>query len=177
MVCNRCITVLKMSLEELGLIVQDISLGKIDIIGMERLENDGQLNSVLEKLDFEIIIDRNQKIVNEIKTIVDNIFDGHTYNETKMRFSSLLSGKLNINYGSLSSIFSKSEGITLENYIIDKRIDKIKEFLLHTNYPLTQIAFLMGYSSVFYLSSQFKEVTSQNPSSFRKNESWKVKVN
>lgn len=176
MVCNRCITVLKASLEELGLVVQDISLGKVDVIGMGNLKSEDQLNSVLDKLDFKIVIDRNQKIVNEIKIVIDSIFDTLIYSETKVKFSRLLPSKLNLNYDTLSSIFSRTEGLTLENYIIEKRIDKIKEFLVYTDYPLTQISFLMGYSSVFHLSSQFKEITSQNPSSYRKIREEKIKV-
>jgi AraC-like DNA-binding protein len=168
MVCNRCITVLKSALEELHLKVEDISLGKVTVSGLSNLKSTDQLEDPLATLGFELIGDRDQKLVEQIKTIIDKGFKIQLETGDKMKFSTLLSEQLNMSYDSLSAAFSKMTGNTLESYIIGKRIDKIKEFLVYTDLSLTEIAYLTAYSSIFHLSRQFKEQTSFNPSHYRK---------
>lgn len=167
MVCNRCITVLKSSLEELSLAVLDIGLGKVTVSGLSHLKSPALLEDTIKALDFEIIPGKESKLVADIKNIIHEVFKNQTYRDSKVKFSQLLSEKLNLSYDNLSSIFSKAEGLTLSSYIIHKRIEKIKEYLLHTDISLTEIAFLMDYSSVFHLSHQFKVVTSLTPSQFK----------
>lgn len=168
MVCNRCITVLKSGLEELSLTIEDISLGKVTVSGIAGLGSISAIEKLLTSLDFELVKDREQMIVEQIKKTIDEVFKTHIYFETKVKFSKLLSEELHVNYDSLSAVFSRAEGITLESYIINKRIDKIKEYLVYTDLSLTEIAYLTGYSSIFHLSRQFKEHTSFNPSHYRK---------
>lgn len=167
MVCSRCITVLQSSLQELSLAVLDIGLGRVTVSGLSHLKSPAVLEDTIKALDFEIVPNKENRLVAEIKNIIQEVFKNQTYRDSKIKFSQLLSEKLNLSYDILSAAFSKAEGITLNSYIIQKRIEKIKEYLLHTDISLTEIAFLMDYSSVFHLSHQFKVVTSLTPSQFK----------
>jgi len=167
MVCKRCITVLQQSLEKLSLSVEEIYLGKVTVSGLRSLSNMSELDAVLKPLNFEIFKSGDQKLIDQVKKIIDDFYSLETTVDKKVRFSTLLSEKLHVNYDALSALFSKCEGMTLEAYIINKRIDKIKEFLVYTDLTLAQIADLTGYSSMFHLSRQFKRVTSTTPSYFK----------
>lgn len=168
MVCNRCITVLRTALENHQYKVLEISLGQVTLGGQDAGKSLEDLEGILAPLQFELIKDRDTRIIQQIKNLVNEAQAQQRYAEGRLKYSQLLSGALNINYDALSSIFSRTEGVTLESYIINRRIDKIKEYLVYTNLSLTQIAYLTGYSSVFHLSRQFKTQTSYTPSHFRK---------
>lgn len=168
MVCNRCITVLTSALEAFELIVKDVHLGKITVCGLSKLKNLSDLESQLASLGFEVLQNRDEKLVDRIKAIVRTTLQAQSQLLTKVKFSKILSEQLHGSYDSLSAVFAKTEGITLESFIIIQRLDKIKECIVHTELPLTQIAYLNGYSSVFHLSRQFKHHTGITPSHFRR---------
>ncbi len=86
----------------------------------------------------------------------------------KIKLSSFISDKLNKDYDSISSIFSDVEGITLEKYFIQQKIERVKELLVYDELTLSQIASELGYSSVNHLSAQFKKVTGLTPTHFKK---------
>ncbi|HEY0898747.1 MAG TPA: AraC family transcriptional regulator [Sphingobacteriaceae bacterium] len=167
MVCNRCITVLRTALEKQQFKVLQISLGQVTLGGLGAGKSLEKLEEILAPLHFELIQDRDTRIIQQIKSLVEEALARQQYAESRVKFSQLLSEALSINYDALSAIFSRTEGITLESYIIGRRIDKIKEFLVYTDHSLTEIAYLTGYSSVFHLSRQFKAQTSLTPSHFR----------
>ena len=57
--------------------------------------------------------------------------------------------------------------MTLERYYIEQRVERVKELLTYNELNITEIALSMNYSSVAYLSAQFKSVTGMTPSQFR----------
>ena len=81
----------------------------------------------------------------------------------KTNFSDYLSDKLNMDYNTASTIFSRTKGITIEHYIMLHKIEKVKELLIYDELNLTEIAWKMHYSSTAHLSSQFKKVTGLTP--------------
>lgn len=166
MVCNRCIAVLKASLESLPVSVEEISLGKVTLSGLANL-TEGQLQRAISDLNFEIIESRDQKLIREMKNLIHAALVEENYSG-KVRFSKLISERMNMSYDSLSAIFTRMEGISVASYVINKRIEKIKEYLKFSDSSLTEIAYLTGYSSVFHLSAQFKEITGLTPSAYRK---------
>ncbi|HEY1025416.1 MAG TPA: helix-turn-helix transcriptional regulator [Sphingobacteriaceae bacterium] len=167
MVCNRCITVLKSSLEQLSLSVEEISLGKVTVSGLNLLASYSDLNATLALLDFEIIEDPEQKLVADIKTYIGEVLNSTRLIEGRVRFSKVLSEKFHTHYDTLSAVFSRVEGVTLESYVIRERVNTIRKYLMNTDHSLTEIAFLTGYSSVFHLSKQFKAIAAVTPSEFR----------
>ena len=85
----------------------------------------------------------------------------------KQNFSTLLSSEMNLDYNYLSTIFPRVENITIEHYMINLKVERVKEFLVYDEKTLSEIAIEMGYSSVAHLSGQFKKVTGFTPSWFK----------
>lgn len=166
MVCNRCIMVVQNELDKLGLDVKSIKLGEV-IVGKElTAEEKEKLDAAFTPLGFEVIDDKKSRIIEKIKnTIIELVH--HQDNGAKTNLSEVLSSKLNHDYNYLSNLFSEVEGTTIEKYFIAQKIEKVKELLVYDELSLSEIAFRMNYSSVAYLSNQFKKVTGLTPSHFK----------
>jgi YesN/AraC family two-component response regulator len=117
---------------------------------------------------MQVIEDRNLRIVEQIKIAVIELIHYAANSNSIIRNSDYLVGKIGMSYPQLSSIFSEYEGITLEKYIIRHKIEKIKELLKEDEMTLSEIAYQMGYSSVQYLSNQFKKITGMTVSEYRR---------
>lgn len=165
MVCNRCIKVVREEFEKLGLTINSITLGEVEV-QEENIPRD-KIASVLEENGFELIEDRKIKIIEQIKSIVINSIYNDDSELEKLNFSSLIESRINFDYNYLSSLFSSSEGITIEHYIILQKIERAKELLKYGQYTLSEIAYRLGYSSVQHLSNQFKKVTGMTASQFK----------
>jgi len=167
MVCNRCILVIQNELDKLGIDVKSIKLGEV-ILEKELTSNEKEhLDKVLLDLGFEIIDDKKSRIIEKIKNLIINLVH-HQDSETKINLSELLSNELHHDYNYLSNLFSEVEGTTIEKYFIAQKIEKVKELLVYDELSLSEIAFRLHYSSVAYLSNQFKKVTGLTPSHFKK---------
>jgi AraC family transcriptional regulator len=164
MVCNRCILSIKAALEKIGVQVKDVHLGKVEVYKTPGI-NMTDVQDAITCLGFEILVDKREKIVDSVKKLVNDVLSLNQY--TSIKFSTLISDYTNSNYDTVSSIFSAKEGITLEHYIINQKIERVKKLLLETNLSLTEISFQTNYSSVHHLSKQFKVKQGLNPSEFR----------
>ena len=78
-----------------------------------------------------------------------------------------ISEKLGYDYTYLANIFSEVKGITIEKFIIAHKIERVKELLVYDELSLSEIAYRLNYSSVAYLSNQFKRVTGLTPGHFK----------
>lgn len=125
-----------------------------------------QLTDILNSLGFEIIDDKKNRIIEQIKNVIIDLVH-HQDNDIKTNLSDILSNKLHHDYNYLSNLFSDVEGTTIEKYIIAQKIEKVKELLMYDELSLSEIAFRLNYSSVAYLSNQFKKVTGFSPSHFK----------
>lgn len=167
MVCDRCITAVKGALDEYNIPVEHITLGEVKV-GVDEIDPTIiiKLKDHLNNIGFELIDDSKSRIIDKVKTlIIENIH----YNEhqSPVKLSVQLSEALHYDYNYLSNLFSSIEGITIEHFQILQRIEKVKELLVYDELSLSQIADQLGYSSVAYLSSQFKKVTGLTPSQFK----------
>lgn len=167
MVCERCIAVIKEGITNLGHEISKISLGKLSLTEELNNEESNKIESFLQSNGFELISKRQARIVNQAKELIDEVFRENVRYDSKLRFSALLSERLHLNYDSISETFSALEGITLEKYIIAKRLEKVKELLVYTEFSLTEIAYITGFSSINHLSRQFKELTGLSPTHFK----------
>lgn len=169
MVCSRCIMVVKDELLKLGLTPLEISLG-IAMIKEETLPDDTRmaLSKELKNMGFELLDSSKSRLIERIKVfLIDKIH--HSENlDLKLNWSNLLADELHHDYNYLSTLFSSVEGITLEQYIIRQKIEKAKELLFYDEKNLSEIAYLLGYSSVQHLSAQFKKITGHTPSQYKK---------
>lgn len=167
MVCERCIAVIRKGIADLGLELATISLGKLSLGSELNKEDFAKVKTFLSENGFELISNRQIRIVNRAKEVIDEVFKENIKYDSQLRFSTLLSEKLNLNYDSISEVFTQIEGTTLEKYIIARRLEKVKELLVYTDFRLTEIAYVTGFSSLNHLSSQFKELTGLSPSHFK----------
>ena len=168
MVCDRCIRVVAQALTDLGLEVRDISLGSVTVVGVPLQVSIKIVEKVLAERGFEVLDDRDTTLADNVKQIINELLDQDHVYEMRTKYSRLLSEKLNMPYEAIKSQFMYAEGVTLEKYMINQRLEKAKEFLVYTNFTLTEIAYLLGFSSLQHLSNQFKEITGLSPSHFRK---------
>lgn len=166
MVCNRCILVVQQELQKLDIDSCNVSLGEVKThndIPKDKLE---LLENNLAALGFEILDNSRQQLVEKIKNIIIQQVH-HVEDEEHHNFSEILSRALHKDYSYLSSLFSDVEGITIEKYIINQKIEKVKELIIYNRLNLSEIAYQLGYSSVAHLSNQFKKVTGLTPSHFK----------
>ncbi|NLP59032.1 helix-turn-helix protein [Lutibacter oceani] len=167
MVCDRCIKVIKDELIKNNIMFELIELGKIHFeinLSTNELKT---LKTILEKEGFEIVEESDLKIVNQIKTlIIENIFHKRhkLFNEN---YSTFLSSNLKIEYGQLSRIFSELEKRTIENYIIQQKIERVKELIFYNELTISQISYELNYSSPQHLSRQFKKITGITPTQYK----------
>lgn len=166
MVCNRCIMVVQNELEKLGFEFTNIKLGEVTLTRELNLDERNSLEAVLIPLGFEVIDDKKSRIIEKIKNIIIDLVH-HQDNDVKNNLSDILGEKLNHDYNYLSNLFSEVEGTTIEKYFIAQKIEKIKELLVYDELSLSEIAIRLNYSSVAYLSNQFKKVTGLTPSHFK----------
>ncbi|MGQ9644241.1 MAG: helix-turn-helix domain-containing protein, partial [Ignavibacterium sp.] len=132
------------------------------------------INKVLTENGFELIDSRHARIIERIKiTVIESIRDMAEGKLKDISFTDLLQEKLNLSYQYLSTLFSSSEGITIEKYIILQKIEKVKELIVYDELSFSEIAYRLGYSSVQHLSNQFKKITGLTPSHFKKIKNFK----
>jgi len=166
MVCNRCIMVVQNELDRLGLKSSSITLGEVSFDNELNPAEKSKLEQALIPLGFEMIDDKKGRIIEKIKTVIIDLVH-HKDAGIKANLSEILTDGLHHDYNYLSNLFSDVEGSTIEKYFIAQKIEKVKELLVYDELSLSEIAFQLNYSSVAYLSNQFKKVTGLTPSHFK----------
>lgn len=168
MVCHRCIKVVKDELTKLGYKVSKIELGEAVIKSSKISPDKSKIRKILVDSGFDLVDDKNAKLIEKIKVLIIEKIHHQNKSLEKFSFSKYLSNELGVNYSHLSSTFSSCEGSTIEKFIIKQKIEKVKELLTYDELTLSEISFMLGYSSVQHLSNQFKQITGLNPSYFKK---------
>ena len=133
-----------------------------------------ELQLKLEKLGFELLDDKKSLLIDKIKTAIIELVHRQESLE-KTRISDYLKKHVNYDYNYISHLFSSTEGITIEQYFINQKIEKVKELLVYDELSATEIAYRLGYSSLAHLSGQFKKSTGMTPSQFRKLKDMKLR--
>ena len=165
MVCSRCKMVVKSELEKLGLQLLAVDLGEVEVTPISERQK-SEIAEHLKGFGFELIDDKKSRLIDKIKTLIIELV--HQQNaQLNTNLSDYLSKQLTQDYSSLRNLFSEVEDTTIEKYFINQKIEKVKELLLYDELTLNEIAFQMNYSSVAYLSNQFKKVTGFSPSHYK----------
>jgi len=168
MVCNRCVLAVEDILHSENIAFHKVIFGEINLIHELTQNQKLQLVKRFESIGFELIENRNAALIENIKQLVIKRARNETSeDENRIKLSKYISGKMNHEYTYLSSLFSSVEGRTIENYLIEQRIEKSKELLVYGQLTLSQIAFDLEYSSVAHLSAQFKKITGLTPTYFK----------
>lgn len=167
MVCSRCLMVVEEVFKTHLIQPFSVSLGEVRVLEEISIEQLTLLKEDLERKGFEVIDDRKRLLLERIKSLVIDKIHHNDHFELKINWSHFLEEKIETDYPYLSALFSSVNGITLEQYIIKQKIEKVKEYLFYDELSVKEIAFKLGYSSVAHLSSQFKKITGLTPSEFK----------
>lgn len=166
MVCQRCILMVRSVFEKHGLHITSMELGHVDINESDISSLKENLIAELNELGFELIDDKKSQTIERIKTLIIDLVHQKN-NDLKINLSDYLSSQMNQEYGAISHLFSEVENKTIEKYFIAQKIERVKELIMYDEMNLSEIAFLLKYSSVAYLSNQFKNVTGFSPTYFK----------
>ena len=157
----------KKELTKLGLHYVIIDLGMVTLLEKSTTEQRQLLKENLLKSGLELLDDKKAILIEKIKNVIVEMI--HYADELpKQNYSDYISEKLGHDYTYLANIFSEVKGVTLQQFIILHKMEKVKELLLYDELSLTEIAYLLHYSSVAHLSNQFKKITGLSPSFFKK---------
>lgn len=157
----------KAELEKLEITYAYIDLGEVLLLETLTEDRKQQLKAALHRSGLELMDDKNAVLIEKIKNIIVEMV--HYSDEfPAINFSEFLSNKLQQNYHSLSELFSKTKGITIEHFIILHKIERAKELIMYDELNLSEISYKLHYSSVAHLSNQFKKITGLTPSFFKK---------
>ena len=167
MVCARCVMAVKKVFEDEGLTVIDVELGKAVVKGPVSELQHAKIALRLYELGFELLDDRTLQTIEQIKAAVIRLVH-YKGNSSALNLSTYIQQELHQDYSALSKLFSEYTSMTLERYYMEQRVERIKELLTYNEQTITEIALNMNYSSVAYLSAQFKSVTGMTPSQFKK---------
>ena len=167
MVSIRCKMVVKDELKKLGLHYVSVDLGEIEIVEDLSADQREQFKHALRRSGLELMDDNKAILIEKIKNVIVEMVH-YTEAPLKINFSDYLAEKLQYDYTYLSNLFSEVVGTTIEHFVIAHKIERVKELIVYDELNLTEISYLLNYSSVAHLSNQFKKVTGLTPSHFKK---------
>jgi len=166
MVSTRCKMAVKEELKKLGLHFIVVELGEVEVMESLTVEQREELKAGLLEAGLELMDDKRAVLIEKIKNAIIEMVH-YSDEPIKVNFSDYLSEKLKHDYTYLANLFSEVQGTTIEHFIIDHKIERIKELIIYDELNITEIAWKMNYSSVAHLSNQFKKVTGLSPSHFK----------
>jgi AraC-like DNA-binding protein len=163
----RCKLKVKEELNNLGLEYLSIDLGRVELIDELTPEMHKQLKEILFDSGLELMDDKKMILVERVKNVIITMIH-ESEDLPRENYSDYISKQLDYDYTYLSNIFAEIKGITIQQYIINNKIERVKELLLYDELNLTEISYKLHYSSGAHLSNQFKKVTGITPSFFKK---------
>jgi AraC-like DNA-binding protein len=167
MVCARCKSTIVELLTRNGLDIESIELGKV-VVKQDLISNYNDIKSGLKDLGFELIEDEVMVLIERVKVVVIQSISENNLNPV----ISKITKEIGKNESAISKLFSKSEGITLEKYIINLKIEKVKEYIQLNQLNFSEIAYHLNYNNSSHLAKQFKSVTGMSMSEYKKLQDW-----
>ena len=174
MVCSRCLKVIKQELQELGVTVLSLELGRLLVEAPKKTSSEivNAVTTVLHANDFEIVQNEEEMLTERIKIILIEQLQELPLH-IKVKTSELLASRLHKDYKTLSRLFSANQQTTIEKYFIKLKIEKVKELIQLKQHSFSDIGYLLDYSSVNHLSRQFKEVVGMSMTDYKNTGNWK----
>lgn len=167
MVSLRCKMLVKSELTRLGLHYKRVELGEAEIEEELSVSKWNELNAALKVSGIELMDNKKSILIEKIKNVIIELVH-YSEEQPETNFSDYLSQKLKHDYTYLANLFSESQGITIEHFLIIHKIERVKELIMYDELNFTEIAWKMHYSSGAHLSSQFRKITGMTPSAFKK---------
>jgi AraC-like DNA-binding protein len=172
MVCQCCKMTVAAELKKMDLSYTNLDLGEVNLDNPITGEQRAEIKTNLHSFGLELMEDENAVLVEKVVAIIVKMIH-ESEDFPKVNFSVFLTNELNQDYHSLSTLFSKTKGITIEHFIILNKIERIKELITYDEMNLTEMSYALDYSSVQHLSHQFKKVTGYTPTFFKNSENRK----
>ncbi|MCK0156142.1 helix-turn-helix domain-containing protein [Cellulophaga sp. F20128] len=167
MVCNRCISSVLAIFTTENYTVESVELGKVVAVKGKK-SNAKNLNKALENIGFERIENRTETLVEQIKVkLIHKLERG----ETEDLFQ-ILGKEFGKTETAISKLFSKHEGVTLEKYTINLKIEKVKELIQLGQLNFSEIAYTLNYKTSSHLARQFKGITGMSMSDYKSLQEW-----
>lgn len=166
MVSHRCINQVTIILTDMGIAYISVGLGEVELAQKLSMIQELDFKYKLKQDGYDLIIDTKSQLSERIKAVIIQMIH-YSEEHIKTNFSVYLSEKTNLNYTYLSNVFRAENGITIQQFIIIHKIERIKELLLYGEMNLSEISYKMHYSSIAHLSNQFKKMTGMSPSEYR----------
>jgi len=166
MVCNRCKTTVKSELDKIGIPYDNVKIGEVTTKGEINTDQRLLLSSALQLCGFELIDSSKYALIEKLKKSVINL-ERYSDEDLKTGYSDLVQLSVDHNFVSLNKLFAEIEGITIEKYVIKRKVDRIKEMLVYEDIDMDEIALRMHYSNTVLMLNQFKRETGLAPSHFR----------
>lgn len=166
MVSIPCKVVVKAELEKMNLHIQSLEYGQVEVEESLTKEQLTSLGSALTEMGLELIGDKKAVLLEKIKNVIVDVAR-HRDEPLKENFSVYLGEKLKYDYRYLANLFASEMGMTIENYMIIHKIERVKELLIYDEFSLSEISYKLNYSSVAHLSNQFKKYTGLTPTLYR----------
>ena len=166
MVSQRSKMIVEEELKKLGLRFIIVDLGMVEIMEDITFSQHEQMKKNLLKSGLELLDDKKSILIEKIKNVITEMIH-YSDDLPKINYSDFISEKLNYDYTYLSNIFSEVKGITIQQFIIIHKIERVKELILYDELNLTEISYKLHYSSVSHLSKQFKKVTGLSPTYYK----------
>jgi len=166
MVCPRCIMAVESVMKKQGLAFENVELGKVTMSKNPSSDEVADFERHLIPLGFEILKDKDIQKIERVKNLLNELVQKEV--PSGINLTTYITDSIAEDYSRLTTLFSSMEGITIEKYFINLKIEKAKEFLFYQELTLSEMAWKLGYSSVQHLSTQFKKVTGMTPSEYKK---------
>lgn len=166
MVCDRCIYVIKNILHNLEIQPVSVEMGMVEFENKLSDDETQRFREAIEVVGFELLDDNNQVLIEQVKALLIKLVH-KTQDIEKINISEFIGSNLQHDYPSLSQLFSSVEGLTIEKYFIQLRVERVKELLVYDELNLTEISYRLAYSSLAHLSAQFKQVTGMTATTFK----------
>ena len=167
MVCDRCKAAVKRVFGSQHLRVMHIELGEVELEHEPRPEELDALRGALQVEGFELVDDRDATTIARIKAAIVKVVHHEGDLQGRVKLADHLGGVLHKEYSGLTALFTQVEGITIEQFFLLQRLERVKELIKYGEMTLSEIAHLTGFSSVAHLSAQFKKLTGMTPSAFK----------
>lgn len=158
--------VVKSELEKLGLDLLSVDLGEVETVEVISVQQKKEVAEHLESFGFELIDDKKSRLISRVKALIIDLVHNKN-NEINTNLSDYLVSHLHQDYNMISNLFSEVENTTIEKFFINQKIERVKELLVYDELSISEIAFMLNYSSVAYLSNQFKKITGFSPTYFK----------
>lgn len=165
MVCHRCILSIENILKKLGITKFQVSLGRVTFFEPINDKQKQVFKHEIEKIGFSMLSSKEDILIEEVKIALLEGLKAQSFG--RQNLSEFIQNKLGVSYSKISKLFSSIEGKTIEKYLINLRIEKVKELIFYNELSISQIAYELGYSTPQHLSRQFKQVTGLTTTEFK----------